>query len=273
MCCPKCGAQIEEGAKRCSDCGAPVGEHSKEQQAKKKHKHRFAIIVCAMMTAGVVIVGVILIIYGGWNQKSSGSDGPKYATEKCFNALYSFDYDTLSQYYALDVGSTMIKLIEYESATPLSDSAVNQLLSAKYETPVIKTIFEGALKTSGLQQIKDQLGADATITVYITETTDLTQSQMDSAISNMNLSFGLYGVDLNSSISLSNIQTMCEVRGNIIMRGRINAETDNFDVYCLNIGGEWKVLDTSDSLTSSSHFLTPFFLLEGLVRYFIITNG
>lgn len=284
MNCPKCGVELESGDRFCTACGTPIDEQpavpnqreveslAKQQPRKKLAYKSITIIICIVLVVALS-AGMYFIFY-------NGNGKPETVTEKCFNAMLNYDYDTFSKYYALDISNVMRDLIAGESSTaplsssaPLSDSEVNQLLNEKFGTTDIRTIFEDDLKASETQYIKEQIGSDAKITVSVNGTTSLPKSQIDLAITDISSSFKeYYGINLSSLINLSDIQTMCVVQGNVTIKGSVKFQTYDIATCCVKIGGKWNVLDTLRPMSQSSPYLSPLMFLDGLA-YTFITNS
>lgn len=196
-------------------------------------------------------VALVIIIIGAISFFTRGEE-PEVVTEKYINAHISHDYDTLSEYSALNVEQTM-KLVL--TNFPKTQDEVRSKLLEEYEMTDVKKIYEGPLKNELNEDFKNEYGADYIVSVDITSTEELTESEMNYKISMYEENYDSLkeqyndtvitedGIDINNLVDLSKINAMCRVRGRLSVSGSDDSDYDTFEMYCVKMGGKWKVLD------------------------------
>lgn len=243
MFCKRCGAQIGEQEKWCGSCGAFIdrgegqrdAENADSHGAKKKHR-TVGIAACAIVGV-LIIVGVIAIL--------NKSEKPEVVVEKYLNASMAFDYDTINKYSAFDMGTVM----EWELANySTSEDEIREQLLDEYGMTDIKKIFQGPLKEKAYESLKSQYGADYIISVNIADTTELSKSEMNDQLDAYRDILDSEDVPASNLIDIDKIKGMCRVRGKLSIEGSKDEDSDAFELYCVKMGGKWKVFADPDSI-------------------------
>jgi len=247
MFCRKCGARIDGSGRFCGSCGAVVEQqaqtapiqtdayaHTAAQPNKKVRNKTIGIIVCAL-AAVLVLVGVIAAF--------SKTETPDVVVEKYLNALLAFDYDEICKYSAIDYETYINEALTYASLFSSSDD--RQYLLDTYGMTDIKKIFQEVIKEEIVEYLKDNYGRDYVIDVSISGSTELTKSEMNKQIEAFRTDFNSY-VDADTLVPLNKVKAMCSVRGRMSIEGSYDDDSETFEVYCVKIGGKWKVLCGSD---------------------------
>jgi len=248
MFCGKCGTQVENGARFCPSCGTPVEAQpaaqvnqyeayepaaASVQPTTGKYSHKLVGAIACAVVVVIVIVGAILIF--------GGSGKPDTVTEKYLSALFDFNYGELNKYSAINMDAAMQELFAY-------DDSISQGIMDYYGTTNIKKLFEGPIKTQMIQGLKDQFGNNYSIRITVTDTTDLTKSQVNSMISDLRTS--LEDSDISNPdkiIKTSSIKAICRVSSTVTIKGSEDSDSQTINLYCAKMGGKWKVLDTENS--------------------------
>jgi hypothetical protein len=249
MFCGKCGAQVNDSERFCGSCGAEMNNQPQvqysaqptygEEKPKKSKNKLIGFIACALV-AVLVIVGAVAIF--------GRSEKPEIVVEKYLNASLEFDFKEIEKYSAINIEAALTAAL---ASSYLSESEIAERLMDEYGTTNIRKIYEGSLKEQAQENMRDEFGIDYTLTVKVSGTSDLSESEMNRQIESLRDSFEDSNINPDDLIKLNKIKDMCRVRGNVTIEGSDDEDTQTFELLCVKMDGKWKVLGNPSSPLSS----------------------
>jgi len=207
--------------------------------SKVKNNKRIGLV-----SGALVVVTVLLGVIAGFSR----SEKPEAVVKKYYHASMAADYDMICKYSAINLEALLKALF---SSMSLSEDEIKQELRDKYGTDDIKKMYEGPIKESLHEGLKNRYGSDYTISVSVSGAEQLSDDEMQRQIDEFWGAFADVNVNMEKLIPLNQIKAMSRVRGRIAIEGSQNQNLESFELYCLKIDGKWRVLDDPASLISA----------------------
>ena len=262
MFCQKCGKKLENGATFCDGCGTPVQPaqvpnivEPTPRKVKFLNKKTIGIIV-SVAVAVVIILALVLVLTLG------GAGNPEKSAEKYIEASSEIDIASASKYGAFDINKFLYLYVDaIESYAEESDNSEYFLesLEDEYGTDDIKEALDIMLEEQ-VQETKDELvdeyGADYEIIVSARKGKEITGDELEEKIEDFNndiesIEAGLNMFDEDASmddfyIDSDDVKKMFEVKVTVKIDGKEATDKETIDLFCIKIGGNWKVLTVDD---------------------------